>query len=318
MKLFPAIFAAGACFQAANAVERPTSDDSVHYNKVVRGEMDAYNFYKPIPGFDEKLDRITRGHRTADERLLGSTPVKNLTSPDLTCGGGGTNPAPEYLFLEQTNYGMRLRLDGIFNTTTNKPTPFGESYKGVYQVWIAKPENVYTKPNPWLKLGYWGYDRAFYWRDDLEKRVWGSDVVKNYQGDVFFAIPWDIKGGRYVLRLELIDLSRADQRFDVDPTRGAEFHVVCLQIEIEYVEDNEDLGVHFWDIDSDDLGREVSRAAFPGSYSYGDPGIHFNLKMQDPESYVGPGGQYFVMHGARGLRPNFIKDVDTSFLHHPY
>lgn len=63
---------------------------------------------------------------------------------------------------------------------TDQPTSFGKKFKGTYAAYIARPEDAH-KPDGWLKISQWSYQKAGYWRDDLEKPVWGSDVAKTFK-----------------------------------------------------------------------------------------------------------------------------------------
>ena len=53
-------------------------------------------------------------------------------------------------------------------------------------------------------------------------------IVKNYQGDLFIPIFSGLQAGKYIIRLELINLANAAQSYKENPRKGAEIYPMCV------------------------------------------------------------------------------------------
>jgi len=218
----------------------------------------------------------------------GTEGIRDLKSKDLLCGPGGDVEAKEWAHITGEYYGLKFNWESFWNSKTQSLTSFGKSFKGSYAAYIARPEDIH-KPDGWVKVSHWSYQKAHWWRDDLEKPVWGSDVMKAFHGDFFVPHTWAYKAGKYILRLELIDYSEGKPVV----------YPLCVQLNIvipEYdgIEDDEDF---YFEVGlkgrTTDIG--LKGVGFPGTYTPQTPGIKFSFKKDDPSTYKHPSGEFQLL-----------------------
>lgn len=130
----------------------------------------------------------------------------------------------------------------------------------------------------------------------LDGTSWGVDKLIANKGKQDFTIPSGLKAGKYMgkpssrffvskswsvlvnvpnntVRQEIIALHEADTTYDVNPGRGAQFYMSCVQ----------------FDISGNGSTVPSEKFAFNGGYSYADPGIKFNLYGGSTTAYTVPG-----------------------------
>jgi lytic cellulose monooxygenase (C1-hydroxylating) len=76
---------------------------------------------------------------------------------------------------------------------------------------------------------------------------------------------------------EIVALHEADVAYDVNPIRGAQNYMSCIQITVT----------------SDGANTLPGGTVFPGAYTDDTPGIVFNIYEEgdDPNTYVAPGSE---------------------------
>ncbi|KDN32996.1 hypothetical protein RSAG8_13915, partial [Rhizoctonia solani AG-8 WAC10335] len=132
------------------------------------------------------------------------------------------------------------------------------SHKGPVSAYIA-PTSSNGAGDVWVKLFQEGLGGS-----------WATEKLVAARGHHSIKIP-KIAAGQYMLRPELIALHEGYTTYPLDPTRGAQLYISCIQIEVE-----------------GDGPRLPAGVSFPGAYKYSDPGIHYNL-YPSPPPYVAPG-----------------------------
>ncbi|RXW21839.1 hypothetical protein EST38_g4009 [Candolleomyces aberdarensis] len=178
----------------------------------------------------------------------GSWPVKDLTLPDLQCNIHGELPAPDTIRvvpgdIVSFEWGHRSRTssDGIIEA----------SHKGAITVYIAQAPG--GKRDSWVKI----FQEAEY-----APGQWAvAPKLINNRGVHSVRVPNGLKPGYYLLRPELITLHEADVAYTANPARGVQIYTECVQI---LVGGNGTVSL-------------PPGVAFPGAYSYSDPGIVYNL-----------------------------------------
>ncbi|CAE6397810.1 unnamed protein product [Rhizoctonia solani] len=174
-------------------------------------------------------------------KIPGNGPVEDVTSMDIQCNTGGTEPAP---LLATAAAGASV----AFNWTTEWPS----SHMGPVITYMAKAPSDITKWSP-------GTDKVWFKIDEagLKDGKWaGTDVLAAQNGLWTVKIPQNLQAGQYLIRHEIIALHAAGS------LHGAQFYPACHQFEITgsgtALPDNADL------------------VAFPGAYTPENPGIHYS------------------------------------------
>ncbi|KAJ2921772.1 hypothetical protein H1R20_g15321, partial [Candolleomyces eurysporus] len=178
----------------------------------------------------------------------GSWPIKDLTLPDLQCNIHGELPAPDTIRvvpgdIVSFEWGHRSRTssDGIIEA----------SHKGAITVYIAQAPG--GKRDSWVKIFQEGEYAPGQWAV--------APKLINNRGVHSVRVPNGLKPGYYLLRPELITLHEADVAYTANPVRGVQIYTECVQI---LVGGNGTVSL-------------PPGVAFPGAYSYSDPGIVYNL-----------------------------------------
>lgn len=76
--------------------------------------------------------------------------------------------------------------------------------------------------NVWVKLAEEGYDGT----------TWAVTKLKTNNGQHSITLPSTLAAGDYLLRPEIIALHEADAAYNVNPARGAQFYMECVQIKV--------------------------------------------------------------------------------------
>ncbi|CAE6474782.1 unnamed protein product [Rhizoctonia solani] len=174
-------------------------------------------------------------------KIPGNGPIEDVTSIDIQCNTGGTEPAP---LLATAAAGSNV----AFNWTTEWPT----SHIGPVLTYMAKAPSDITKWTP-------GTDKVWFKIDEagLENGKWaGTDVLLAQNGLWTVKIPETLQPGQYLIRHEIIALHAAGSY------PGAQFYPACHQFEITG--------------SGTALPDDSSLVAFPGAYTPESPGIVYN------------------------------------------
>lgn len=185
-------------------------------------------------------------------------PVKDLRSPAVVCNVNGGTPAPEFV---RAGAGDTLSFEW-YHDNRNDDIIDG-SHKGPLITYIAPyTEGDGTGAN-WHKIAQDGFDGS----------QWAVDKIKANGGRQDFQIPPGLAPGRYLIRQEIIALHEANNSFEQDPARGAQFYPSCVQVEI---------------VAGGGAPLPPGGFDFNTGYSYADPGIVFNI-YSGVTSYPIPG-----------------------------
>ncbi|KAG8959817.1 hypothetical protein FRC03_007447 [Tulasnella sp. 419] len=197
-----------------------------------------------------------------------NSPLKDLTSTDLTCNVGGGIPAPKTI---EVKAGDVVTFEWHHDSRTDSDDIIDPSHKGPVLVYMA-PSDSNGIGNVWVKI----FDEAF------KGSSWAVDKLIAARGKHSVVIP-DVAPKEYLLRPELLTLHEADTLFTENPNRGNQLYMSCVQIKVV----------------SSGKTTLPSGIAIPGNYKDTSPGIKFNLyDGTSPSTYVSPGGA--VWEGAAG------------------
>jgi len=96
-----------------------------------------------------------------------------------------------------------------------------QSHKGPILVYIA-PTASNGAGNVWVKLAESGYNSG----------TWAVDTLIANKGQHSFTLPSVLAPGNYLVRPEIIALHEADAAYNVNPARGAQFYMECIQLKV--------------------------------------------------------------------------------------
>ncbi|KAH7326791.1 beta-1,4-endoglucanase [Rhizoctonia solani] len=174
-------------------------------------------------------------------KIPGNGPIEDVTSMDIQCNTGGTEPAP---LLATAAAGANV----AFNWTTEWPT----SHIGPVLTYMAKAPSDITKWSP-------GTDKVWFKIDEagLENGKWaGTDILLAQNGLWTVKIPENLQPGQYIIRHEIIALHAAGSY------PGAQFYPACHQFEITG--------------SGTALPNDADLVSFPGAYTPDGQGIVYN------------------------------------------
>jgi cellulase len=112
-----------------------------------------------------------------------------------------------------------MDLAFIYSHMTN--LAFVQSHKGPIIVYIA-PTASNGAGNVWVKLAESGYNSG----------TWAVDTLIANKGQHSFTLPSVLAAGNYLIRPEIIALHEADAAYNVNPARGAQFYMECIQLQV--------------------------------------------------------------------------------------
>ncbi|KAB5591952.1 Glycoside hydrolase family 61 protein [Ceratobasidium theobromae] len=184
-------------------------------------------------------------------------PVRDLSSAAVACNVHN-QPAPKTL---KVKAGTTVTFEWFHDARDDEIV--ASTHKGPAVVYIA-PTSSNGTGDVWVKLYEEGYRNG----------SWAVDKIISAHGQHSIKIP-NIAAGQYLLRPELITLHEAEVAFNVNPKRGVQLYMNCIQIEVTTNGPALPAGV-----------------AFPGAYTYSNPGIVYNIydtSSSDYEKYVIPG-----------------------------
>lgn len=126
------------------------------------------------------------------------------------------------------------------------------SHKGPVIAYIAEANNE----NSWTKIS----------QDGLSNGQWAVDKLISAQGKQQVKIPSSLKAGDYIIRAEIIALHEGESSYQSNPVRGAQFYPSCSQVRIT----------------QGGSASPPGGVTFPGTYTFQDPGILFNIYTKPP------------------------------------
>lgn len=234
MKLFSAILASSALVAITSA------------------HTTIWNIY--VNGVDQGVGNKAGGYIRFPPN---NSPVKDLTSKDLTCNVANT-PNTKTVTAAA---GDKITVEWHHNDNTASDDIIDPSHKGPVLVYIA-PTASNGAGDVWVKLAESG----------LNAGTWAVDTLIANKGKHDFTLPSVLAPGNYLVRPEIIALHEADAAFTANPARGAQLYMECIQLQVT-------------GSGSTTLPAGV---AIPGAYKETDPGIVFNL-YGGPTTYTIPG-----------------------------
>ncbi|PMD37789.1 carbohydrate-binding module family 1 protein [Hyaloscypha variabilis F] len=175
-----------------------------------------------------------------------NNPVKDLTSDDLTCNVANT-PATRTVTAAA---GDKIGIQWHHNDNTSSDDIIASSHLGPVLVYIAPTASNGTG-NVWVKLAESGYENG----------TWAVQTLIANKGVHSFTLPSVLAPGNYLIRPEIIALHEADASYAVNPARGAQLYMECIQLNVT----------------GTGATTLPTGVAIPGAYKETDPGIVFNL-----------------------------------------
>ncbi|KAG8700118.1 hypothetical protein FRC08_004919 [Ceratobasidium sp. 394] len=199
-----------------------------------------------------------------------NSPVKDVASKDIICNVNNS-PVPQTIEVRAGDvvtieWSHDNRNDDIVDPT----------HKGPVLVYIA-PTASNGQGAVWNKI----FDQAF--ADD-----WATNKLIAAKGHISVTIP-NLAAGEYLIRPEIIALHEADTDFTVNPARGAQFYMECMQIKV---------------VSSGPITLPAG-IDFQKDYKPNGQGILFDVYGKPGSSYVSPGGKIasFAVTSQPGIGP---------------
>ncbi|KAH8601452.1 putative endo-beta-1,4-glucanase D [Bisporella sp. PMI_857] len=175
-----------------------------------------------------------------------NSPIKDITSTGLTCNVNNAATAKTITVAA----GDKITFEWHHNDNSAGDDIIDPSHLGPVLTYIA-PTSSNGAGDVWVKLA----------EDGFKDGTWAVTTLIANKGKHSVTLPSGLAAGKYLLRPEIIALHESDSTFDVNPARGAQFYMECVQIEVT----------------SGGSTTLPTGVAIPGAYSYSDPGVHFNL-----------------------------------------
>ncbi|PWY80779.1 hypothetical protein BO94DRAFT_567393 [Aspergillus sclerotioniger CBS 115572] len=201
-----------------------------------------------INGEDQGLGNTDDGYIRSPPS---NSPVKDVTSTDITCNVNGDQAASKTLSVKA---GDVVTFEWHHDSRSDSDDIIASSHLGPVMVYMA-PTTKGSAGSNWVKIAEDGYDDG----------TWAVTKLISNKGKHNITVP-DVPAGDYLFRPEIIALHEADRE------GGAQFYMECVQFKVTSE-------------GSVDLPSGVS---LPGAYSATDPGILFNL-YGSFDSYPIPG-----------------------------
>jgi hypothetical protein len=159
------------------------------------------------------------------------------------------------------------------------------SHRGPITTWLAPYQGDVSKANvnnlDFIKI----HEAGLY--DDM---TWSTDKLLSNNGSWPVTLPWDINPGTYILRHELLALHFATPHSNYKKIGGIvspQFYMSCYNLNITGTGTAKPLGVKF-----------------PGAYKRDDPGVIFDIFVNNT-NYPIPGPKVYQPSGmANPLKPN--------------
>ncbi|CAE7114920.1 unnamed protein product [Rhizoctonia solani] len=199
-----------------------------------------------------------------------NSPVKDLTSTDVACNVKNA-AVPKTL---EVSAGDVITFE--WSHDNRNDDVIDGSHKGPALVYVA-PTSSNGAGAVWNKIF-----------QDVYTTEWAVDTLKKNSGHVSVTVP-NLEAGEYLFRPELVTLHEADTAYNVNPARGVQLYMECIQFKIV----------------SEGGAKIPAGIDFKTSYTYSDKGLVFNLYNEDPKTYVAPGGELssIAVAGQAGIGP---------------
>ncbi|PYI08779.1 hypothetical protein BO78DRAFT_440339 [Aspergillus sclerotiicarbonarius CBS 121057] len=201
-----------------------------------------------INGEDQGLGNTDDGYIRSPPS---NSPVKDVTSTDITCNVNGDQAAAKTLSVKA---GDVVTFEWHHDSRSDSDDIIASSHLGPVMVYMA-PTAKGSAGSNWVKIAEDGYDDG----------TWAVTKLISNKGKHNITVP-DVPAGNYLFRPEIIALHEAENE------GGAQFYMECVQVKVTSE-------------GSVDMPTGVS---LPGAYSATDPGILFNL-YGSFDSYPIPG-----------------------------
>ncbi|CUA73237.1 hypothetical protein RSOLAG22IIIB_10650 [Rhizoctonia solani] len=199
-----------------------------------------------------------------------NNPVKDLTSDSVACNVNN-RAVPKTL---EVSGGDVITFE--FAHDNRGDDILASSHKGPVMVYVA-PTSSNGKGAVWVKLHQEVYTGG----------QWASDKLIQNGGHVSITVP-NLKAGQYLFRPEIVTLHEADAAYNVNPARGVQLYMECVQFKV---------------VSSGSVSLPAG-IDFKTSYTYADKGLVFNLYGSAATSYVAPGGAVSSIAGSNpGIGP---------------
>ncbi|KAJ1304057.1 hypothetical protein OPQ81_008465 [Rhizoctonia solani] len=185
-----------------------------------------------------------------------NNPVKDLSSDAVACNVNN-RAVPKTL---EVSAGDVITFE--FAHDNRGDDIMDPSHKGPVMVYVA-PTSSNGQGAVWVKIHQEVYTNG----------QWASDKLIQNRGHVSITVP-NLKAGEYLFRPEIVTLHEADTAYNVNPARGVQLYMECIQFKV---------------VSSGSVSLPAG-IDFKKSYTYSDKGLVFNLYGADANTYVAPGG----------------------------
>ncbi|KAF9024587.1 hypothetical protein BDZ89DRAFT_989209 [Hymenopellis radicata] len=185
-------------------------------------------------------------------------PVKDLTSDEVFCNVNGATAVPSTVSVPA---GATVTSEWFHDNRGDDI--IAASHLGPIVAYLA-PADAAPSDAVWTKIYEDGYDGS----------EWAVTKLIANAGKVDFEIPSSLAAGDYLLRVEILALHESDTLYSENSARGIQLYPSCSQLTVT---------------GSGTTSLPSTGAAFPGQYTDDEPGIHFNVYNEDPNTYVIPG-----------------------------
>lgn len=145
-------------------------------------------------------------------------PVKDITSPSLTCNTNNTE-APVYVAV---NGGDKLTMQWHHDSVSASDDIIDATHVGPIITYMA-PSGT-GAGTVWVKIAQSGYDNS--------AKKWAVTTLIANKGKSDITVPSALAPGKYLVRQEIIALHEADTAYSSNPKRGAQLYISCVQITI--------------------------------------------------------------------------------------
>ncbi|PYH76780.1 hypothetical protein BO82DRAFT_358825 [Aspergillus uvarum CBS 121591] len=201
-----------------------------------------------INGEDQGLGNSASGYIRSPPS---NSPVKDVTSTDITCNVNGDQAAAKTLSVKG---GDVVTFEWHHDSRDASDDIIASSHKGPVMVYMA-PTTAGSSGKNWVKIAEDGYSDG----------TWAVDTLIANSGKHNITVP-DVPAGDYLFRPEIIALHEANNE------GGAQFYMECVQFKVT----------------SDGANTLPEGVSLPGAYSATDAGILFNM-YGSFDSYPIPG-----------------------------
>ncbi|KAJ2834320.1 hypothetical protein J3B01_004042 [Coemansia erecta] len=212
-----------------------------------------------------------------------NSPVKDVTSTDITCGVGGVSKTASETC--PVKAGSTITVEWHHDNDSASDDVIDITHLGPCMVYMAPLESN-GSGDVWFKIFEDGYDAA--------TSTWCVNKIRNNGGKLDVALPADIKSGDYLVRTEIIALHESDTDYAVNPARGSQFYVNCAQVSV-----------------TNGGSAEPQGYAIPGIYKSTTPGVIFNL-YSSYSSYPIPGPAVYVSGPGNDIGESPNESTDAS------